>query len=53
MHNHPSGDAQPSEQDKTITRDVVAALRPLGIVLHDHVVIGKAGHFSFRAEGLL
>lgn len=53
VHNHPSGDPTPSEGDIKITREVKEAAEKLGIVLHDHVVIGRNGHRSFRALGLL
>ena len=53
VHNHPSGDTAPSRSDITLTRDLSAALKPLGIVLHDHLVVATSGCFSFRAEGLL
>lgn len=53
VHNHPSGDPTPSEGDIQVTREVHAATEKLGIVLHDHVVIGRDGHRSFRQLGLL
>ncbi|MDA0238883.1 MAG: DNA repair protein RadC [Proteobacteria bacterium] len=53
VHNHPSGDPTPSEGDIAITRDLRDAAEKLGIVLHDHVVIGRNGHRSFKALGLL
>ena len=53
VHNHPSGDPTPSEGDIKITREVKEAAEKLGIVLHDHVVIGRNGHQSFRSLGLL
>jgi DNA repair protein RadC len=53
VHNHPSGDASPSRQDITLTRDIVAALKPLGIQVHDHVIIATGGHVSLRAQGLM
>ena len=53
VHNHPSGDPTPSKADVEMTRQVVAAAEPLGIVVHDHVVIGRDAHASFRALGLL
>lgn len=53
VHNHPSGDPSPSRQDIALTRELVAALKPLGIQLHDHVVIGAGNHASLRALGLL
>lgn len=53
VHNHPSGDPSPSRQDIALTREIVAALKPLGIQVHDHVIIGANGHFSLRGQGLI
>lgn len=53
VHNHPSGDPSPSDQDIETTKQVFAAVRPLGIILHDHVIIGGEDYFSFRSMGLL
>ena len=53
VHNHPSGDTQPSRADIAITRDIVEAGKKLGIAVHDHVIIGAKGHSSMRALGLL
>lgn len=53
VHNHPSGEPDPSEADIAMTEDLRAAAEKLGIVIHDHLVIGRAGHASFRALGLL
>jgi DNA repair protein RadC len=53
VHNHPSGSPQPSRQDIAVTRQIVEAGRPLGIAVHDHVIIGSEGHSSMRAAGLL
>ena len=53
VHNHPSGDPKPSKADIDMTRQVQDALRPVGIVLHDHLIIGKTGHTSFKSQGLL
>jgi DNA repair protein RadC len=53
VHNHPSGDPTPSQQDVTMTQSIREAAAPLSIVLHDHVIIGNGRHFSFRREGLL
>lgn len=52
-HNHPSGDPTPSEDDIAMTREIAEAAERLGITLHDHVVIGRKGHRSFRSMGLL
>jgi DNA repair protein RadC len=53
VHNHPSGDPQPSQQDIRLTRDLIEACRHLRIALHDHVIIGAQGHSSLRSMGLL
>ena len=53
VHNHPSGDPAPSRADIDMTREVREAGERLGIVLHDHVIISKGGHNSFKSLGLL
>jgi DNA repair protein RadC len=53
VHNHPSGDPQPSQQDIRLTREIVDAARPLGISVHDHVVVGARSCASMRSLGLL
>lgn len=53
VHNHPSGDAEPSKADIEMTKEVRDAAAKLGIVLHDHIVISRQGHSSFKALGLL
>ena len=53
VHNHPSGDPQPSQQDIRLTRDIVDAARHLKITVHDHIIIGTRGHSSMRAMGLI
>jgi len=53
VHNHPSGDPAPSRQDIALTRQIVEAGQPLGIAVHDHVIIGAKGHASLRALGLI
>lgn len=53
VHNHPSGDPSPSRQDIALTRDIVEAGRPLGIAVHDHLIVGAQGHASLRAMGLM
>ena len=52
-HNHPSGDATPSKADIDMTREVQEAAAKLGILVHDHIVISRSGHSSFKAMGLL
>ena len=53
VHNHPSGDPSPSRADVEITKAIVAAGKPLGIAVHDHLIIGAQGHVSLRAQGLI
>jgi len=53
VHNHPSGDPTPSKADIAMTREVAAAAKALGIAIHDHLVIGRSGHASFKSLGLL
>jgi DNA repair protein RadC len=53
VHNHPSGDPSPSQQDIRLTRDLVEAGRHLRVAVHDHVIIGAKGHSSLRAMGLI
>jgi DNA repair protein RadC len=53
VHNHPSGDPTPSRADIEMTRSLAAAARPLGIAVHDHVIVGRSGHASFKSLGLL
>lgn len=52
-HNHPSGDPTPSRADIDITNQIVEAGRSLNVAVHDHLIIGKFGHFSFKSQGLL
>lgn len=53
VHNHPSGDPTPSRSDITMTREIAAAAKALKIEVHDHLVIGRGKHASFKALGLL
>jgi DNA repair protein RadC len=53
VHNHPSGSPQPSRADIQITNRIAEAGRLLGIVVHDHVIIGREGHVSLKAKGLI
>jgi DNA repair protein RadC len=53
VHNHPSGDPTPSEDDIAMTKEVAAAAEKLGIAVHDHIVIGRKGHASLRSMGYL
>lgn len=53
VHNHPSGNPQPSRADIQVTHRIIEAGRHLGIVVHDHVVIGREGHVSLKAKGVI
>jgi len=53
VHNHPSGAPTPSKDDVAMTKAVAQAAEKLGILLHDHVVVGRKGHKSMRSLGLL
>lgn len=53
VHNHPSGDPQPSQQDIRLTRELIEAARHLRIAVHDHVIIGARGHASLKAMRLI
>jgi DNA repair protein RadC len=53
VHNHPSGNPQPSQNDKEVTRDLVYAAGPLQIKVLDHIVIGENTYFSFAGAGLI
>jgi DNA repair protein RadC len=53
VHNHPSGDPTPSKADIDMTRDIAKAALALSITVHDHLVIGRKGHASFKSLGLL
>ena len=53
VHNHPSGDPTPSKADIAVTRDIINAAKPLGVTVHDHLIIGRGRHTSLRDLGLL
>lgn len=53
VHNHPSGDTTPSRADIDMTREVVRAASALGLAVHDHVIVGRSGHTSMKAKGLI
>ncbi len=53
VHNHPSGDPTPSRADIEMTRDIAKAAAPLGVTIHDHIIIGKGDPASLRALGLM
>lgn len=52
-HNHPSGDLEPSREDVAITRKLVFACRMMGIAVHEHLIIGNSGYFSFADQGYI
>ena len=53
VHNHPSGDPKPSKADIEMTKEVADAGQKLGITLHDHLIMTRGGHASFKEMGLL
>jgi len=53
VHNHPSGDPTPSKADIAVTLDIKKAAAPLGVTLHDHIIIGRNGHTSLHDLGLI
>ena len=53
VHNHPSGNPEPSRADIQITQRIAEAGRLLGITVHDHVIVGREGHVSLKAKGLI
>lgn len=52
VHNHPSGDPAPSSADVQMTRQIADIARPLGITVHDHIIVGKSTHTSLRGMKL-
>lgn len=52
-HNHPSGDTTPSGADIRMTKDIIAIAQPFGIAVHDHLIVGRDGHASFRGLKLI
>jgi DNA repair protein RadC len=53
VHNHPSGDPTPSQADIEMTRQVVQAMSAVGLAVHDHVIVGKNRHTSFKTQRLI
>ena len=53
VHNHPSGDPTPSRADIDMTKQIIEAAKPLGIAIHDHIIVGRHGHASFKGLRLL
>lgn len=53
VHNHPSGDPTPSRADIQMTQAIIDVAKPLGIAVHDHIIVGKEGHASFKGLKLI
>jgi DNA repair protein RadC len=53
VHNHPSGDPTPSSADIKMTRDIIDVAKPLGITVHDHIIVGREGHASLKGLRLI
>jgi DNA repair protein RadC len=53
VHNHPSGNVEPSQADITITRDIIEAAKHLRVAVHDHVIVSATRYYSFKANGLM
>ncbi len=53
VHNHPSGDPTPSRADIEMTKEVARALKAVGVTVHDHIIVGKGRHASFKGMGLM
>lgn len=53
IHNHPSGNPEPSEEDRAVTRQIVESGRILGIPVHDHVIVAGSSFMSFRGRNLM
>jgi DNA repair protein RadC len=53
VHNHPSGDTTPSKADIDMTRLIIEAAKPLGVAVHDHIIVGRTGHASLRGMRLI
>jgi RadC-like JAB domain len=53
VHNHPSGDPTPSRADIEMTLQIVEVAKPLGVAVHDHIIVGRNGHASLKGMGLI
>jgi len=53
VHNHPSGDPTPSRTDIEMTQAIIDMAKPLGIAVHDHIIVGKQGHASLKGLRLI
>ena len=53
VHNHPSGDPTPSQADIRMTREIADIGKPLGVLVHDHIIVGRKGHASMKGLELI
>ncbi len=53
VHNHPSGDPTPSAADIDMTKQIITAARPLGVQVHDHIIVGRTGYYSMKARKII
>ena len=53
VHNHPSGDPSPSRADIEMTRTIIDIAKPMGITVHDHIIIARDGHASMKGMQLI
>ena len=53
VHNHPSGDPTPSQEDVDITQAIIDASKVMGLTVHDHIIVSSSGHSSLRNSGLM
>ncbi|HEX5779883.1 MAG TPA: JAB domain-containing protein, partial [Xanthobacteraceae bacterium] len=53
VHNHPSGDPTPSHADIQMTKQIADIAKPLGIEVHDHIIVGREGHASLKGLRLI
>jgi DNA repair protein RadC len=53
VHNHPSGDPTPSSADIAMTKTIIEVAKPLGISVHDHIIVGRGGHASLKGLRLI
>jgi DNA repair protein RadC len=53
VHNHPSGDPRPSQADVDMTRQIMKAAEPFSIIIHDHIIVSRNGHSSFKSLNLI
>jgi len=53
VHNHPSGDPSSSRADIDMTKLIIDAVKPLGVSIHDHIIVGREGHASLKSLRLI